>query len=64
MDARLHARPRGSATRAHAMPTRCGCDMLFIFIVMIRVIVHLSIPYLEFTLTLHIVAHYKLESSL
>ena len=64
VDATWHSWPRGSATRAHAAPTRHGCDVLFIFIVIIRVIVHISIPYSEFKLTLHIVAPYKPESSL
>ena len=64
VDATWHSRPRGSATRAHAAPTRRECDVLFIFIVIIRVIVHISILYLEFKLTLHIVAPYKPESSL
>ena len=44
------AAPRG--------PTRRGCDVLFIYIVIIWVIVHISIPYLEFKLTLLKVASY------
>ena len=39
MDATWHARPCGSATRAHAAPTR-RCDTLFIF-TYILVIVHI-----------------------
>ena len=64
MDSMWHTGPRGSATRAHATPMRRGCNVLFIFSVIIRVIVHIRIPYSEFTLTLHIVAPYKPESSL
>ena len=53
MDATWHARPRDSATRAHAEPTR-RCDMcIFIFIVNIGVIVHISIPIIGITLTLN-----------
>ena len=33
MDATWHARPRGSATRAHAAPTR-RCDAIYIYIYM------------------------------
>ena len=33
MDATWHARPRGSATRAHAVPTR-RCDIHIIYIYM------------------------------
>ena len=61
MDATWHSGPRGSATRAHAAPTRRGCD-IFIFIVSIRLIVHISIPYSEFKLTHLFNAHYKLDT--
>ena len=37
MDATWHARPRGSAMRAHAAPTR-RCDALFIFTYIVDII--------------------------
>ena len=43
MDATWHARPHGSAMRAHA----ARCDVYIIYISILRVIVHISIPYSE-----------------
>ena len=37
MDAKWHTRPRGSATRARAAPTR-RCDILFIFTYIVDII--------------------------
>ena len=45
MDATWLARPRGSAMRAHAAPMRHDVTYtLFIYIVHIGVIVHISLP--------------------
>ena len=51
VDATWHLGPRGSATGAHAAPTRHDVTYIFIFIVIIWVIVHISIQYSEFNLT-------------
>ena len=47
------AAPRGP-TRAHVV----RCDMIFLFMVSIRVIVHIRIPYSEFTVTFIIIMSY------
>ena len=47
VDATWHARPRGSATQAHAAPTRRECDVYIIYILLLRVIVRINIPYSE-----------------
>ena len=49
-------------------PTRClrGADVtcIFIFIIIIRVVVHMSIPYSEFKVTHIIGPHYKPDTFL
>ena len=51
MDTTWHSRPCGSATQAHLAPTRRDVTYIFIFIVIIWVIIHISIPYSESKLT-------------
>ena len=60
MDATWHARPRGSATQAHAVPTRRDVTYaLFIYIINIGVIVHISLPIIGNTLPLISDVSYK-----
>ena len=57
----MHSGPRGSATR---WLRNADVTFIFIFIVIIRVIVYISIPYSEFNLTHIIAPHYKRDAFL
>ena len=59
VDATWHSEPYGSATWERL----CGADVtcIFIFIVIIRVTIHIGILYLEFKLTLIFCTPYKLD---
>ena len=61
MDATWHTRPRDNAGRVHPAPTRHDVTCIFILIVIILVIVHMSIPYSEFKLTSIFNASYILD---
>ena len=53
VDAMWHARPRGRAKQAHTAPTRRDVTCaLFIYIVSITFIVHISLPIIGNTLSL------------